>query len=94
MCIVPGGWSSWEEWTECSEYCGRGNRTRGRNCDNPTPKHGGVYCPDHNSELEDCIIKECPGKSVPLVPLNTSLVTRGLTRIELSINQLKPGNTQ
>lgn len=32
---VNGGWSVWTKWTECSRTCGKGVKSRSRECINP-----------------------------------------------------------
>ncbi|CAF5132335.1 unnamed protein product, partial [Rotaria sp. Silwood1] len=41
--LVDGGWSNWTQ-SACSSTCGVGYRIRQRNCSNPTPQYGGIYC--------------------------------------------------
>ena len=38
---MNGNWGSWSSWTINS---GAGQKTRTRQCNNPTPKNGGQHC--------------------------------------------------
>ena len=60
---VDGGWSEYGGWSDCSPKCGLegGTQTRTRNCDNPTPAHGGADCEGGQSETQSCDIDPCPG---------------------------------
>ena len=58
---VPGNWSSWGAWSNCSETCGNGTSTRTRTCDNPAPAYGGEDCVGAGSMTQDCFEKPCPG---------------------------------
>ncbi len=63
---VDGGYSEWQEWSECSLTCGGGTRHRRRLCDNPVPIQGGRMCDgadDNGVEVvsEDCNVEPCPG---------------------------------
>ena len=82
--LVNGTWRDDEEFSECSEKCGGGNRTKAKYCDNPSPSNGGMNCtcdPDNKNEIkcngtvaiiqETCNENECAGK---LFPLNTYLM--------------------
>lgn len=64
MLSVDGGYSRWTEWSECSKSCGRGYQSRDRECNSPEPSRGGKDCTDlgESSEVQDCMIVECPGK--------------------------------
>lgn len=42
--IVDGKWGAWSEPSPCSSTCGEGRQTRIRECDNPPPSSGGLYC--------------------------------------------------
>ncbi|XP_057299773.1 coadhesin-like [Hydractinia symbiolongicarpus] len=60
-CSVNGGYTDWTEWTACSISCGKGTKSRDRECTNPKPFSGGSDCnalgPAHESS--ECEI-ECP----------------------------------
>ena len=59
---VFGGWSEFEEWSECSTTCGGGTQTRTRSCTNPAPAYDGLDCQGESSETQDCNNQNCPGK--------------------------------
>ena len=62
---VDGGYTSWEDWTDCSVSCGGGIRTRNRTCTDPEPGPNGQNCLDQGlgnpEEQEDCNTLNCPG---------------------------------
>ncbi|KXJ23691.1 coadhesin [Exaiptasia diaphana] len=57
---VDGGWSKWSDWTSCSKSCGKGQTSRERVCNNPTPKGNGKPCEGASFETVQCHIMECP----------------------------------
>ena len=59
---VDGGWSGYDEWTECTETCGTGTQTRTRTCTNPAPLYGGADCTGTAEETQDCNTQLCLGK--------------------------------
>ncbi|CAC5380612.1 Coadhesin,Thrombospondin-1,Mucin-like protein,Hemicentin-1,Thrombospondin-2 [Mytilus coruscus] len=59
-CPVNGRWSTWQRWTACSSSCGVGFQTRIRQCNNPTPQSGGVYCYGSPSQTKKCNTVSCP----------------------------------
>ena len=59
---VHGRWSAWDDWSECSVSCGRGNMRRLRHCNSPLPRHGGRWCPGSNIEHGTCRKQPCPGE--------------------------------
>ena len=59
---VDGGWSSYGEWSECTETCGTGTQTRTRTCTNPAPLYGGADCTGTAEETQDCNTHHCPSK--------------------------------
>ncbi|XP_071986554.1 A disintegrin and metalloproteinase with thrombospondin motifs 14 isoform X2 [Engystomops pustulosus] len=56
-----GGWSSWSRFGSCSRTCGGGVRSRGRQCNNPTPAYGGRDCPGATYEYQMCNTEDCRG---------------------------------
>ncbi|XP_060563195.1 semaphorin-5A-like [Ruditapes philippinarum] len=53
-CPVNGGWSQWTYFGACSVTSGTGHMTRSRQCNNPTPVHGGHDCVGVSSESASC----------------------------------------
>ena len=53
-CAIPGNWSPWSEWDECSGKCGPGTETRYRSCTNPLPQFGGPPCEGFSEETRYC----------------------------------------
>ncbi|XP_078665860.1 SCO-spondin-like [Branchiostoma floridae x Branchiostoma belcheri] len=66
-CPIDGGWSEWVEG-ECSVTCGVGEKTRTRNCNNPSPAHGGAECTleDGTTGLEETKIISCDEGPCPI----------------------------
>ena len=60
---VDGGYTSWEDWLDCSFSCGGGKRRRFRKCTNPVPQYGGKDCSSlgPSVETDDCNTNLCPG---------------------------------
>ena len=56
----PIYWSEWTNWSGCSEYCGDGERTRTRICQNETPLIG---CDGNGTHVETCNEGYCEGGS-------------------------------
>lgn len=53
-CAINGGWSFWSPWTDCSAECGIGKKSRVRECTNPVPLFGGMFCQGLNKEIIEC----------------------------------------
>ncbi|WAR16331.1 ANGP1-like protein, partial [Mya arenaria] len=52
-------WSDWSAWSDCSQSCGKGKRSRYRSCDVLPPFTDGV-CIGNDTDTEECVIQECP----------------------------------
>ena len=61
-CPLDGNYSSWTEFSLCSQTCGRGKKTRKRSCTNPEPLHGGKNCTvyGNTTEFVFCNVQPCP----------------------------------
>lgn len=60
---VDGGFSMWSSFGDCSKTCGGGLHTRTRQCNNPSPQHGGVDCVGKKEESQLCNTEGCPGNN-------------------------------
>jgi hypothetical protein len=49
----------WSMWSECSETCDNGTRSRRRSCTNPAPRQGGEICYGLREMIETCVNEEC-----------------------------------
>lgn len=59
-CPIDGGYSQWAQFTLCTKSCGLGEKYRGRQCNNPEPKYGGVNCSRLGSRYESASCNEQP----------------------------------
>jgi Thrombospondin type 1 domain len=57
---VDGGWGNWSDWGPCSRPCGAGVSMQTRECDHPTPVHGGSFCIGERARYKTCNIDPCP----------------------------------
>ncbi|CAG0917323.1 unnamed protein product [Notodromas monacha] len=51
-------------WGDCSRNCGGGIKRSIRQCDSPTPKHGGKYCVGRRVRYQSCATEDCPDGTV------------------------------
>ncbi|KAF1567528.1 Adhesion G protein-coupled receptor B2, partial [Eudyptes schlegeli] len=56
-CPVHGAWEEWSPWSLCSVTCGRGARTRTRQC--VAPQRGGKACEGPELQAKPCNIASC-----------------------------------
>ncbi|KAK2185175.1 hypothetical protein NP493_244g03029 [Ridgeia piscesae] len=54
-CTNNGGWTTWSEWSTCSQSCGIAVRSRHRSCGNPEPQFGGRTCVGSNIDTQYCL---------------------------------------
>ncbi|OQV13036.1 putative Hemicentin-1 [Hypsibius exemplaris] len=66
-CKTSGGWSAWNEWSPCSEPCGRGVRYQDRTCEDPAPTGGGAACSGPGTKVGFCFEKPCTDKAASQV---------------------------
>lgn len=63
LSAVPGGYSDWSNWEECTVTCGGGVQKRLRTCTNPPPSDGGPTCIEQNlgpaEETQGCNTRDC-----------------------------------
>ena len=59
--LVDGGWSDWQNVTNCSTTCGKGVITQQRTCTQPSPSCDGRECSGINITGISCSNKCCPG---------------------------------
>ena len=68
--VVPGVYTPWGDWEECSVTCGLGSQSRSRSCTNPSPEHGGPTCLEQGlgeaTEDQACDAGPCPGNGFTL----------------------------
>ncbi|XP_054731026.1 A disintegrin and metalloproteinase with thrombospondin motifs 12 [Anastrepha obliqua] len=57
---VNGSWGEWSEWSECSRACGGGVSTQKRECNNPVPANGGLFCIGERKRYKICNHEPCP----------------------------------
>uniref|UniRef100_A0A182JAX5 Uncharacterized protein n=1 Tax=Anopheles atroparvus TaxID=41427 RepID=A0A182JAX5_ANOAO len=57
---VDGGWGDWSSWSDCSRSCGVGIAKQTRECDHPSPAHGGTFCIGERARYKTCHVQTCP----------------------------------
>ncbi len=53
VCPTDGSWSTWGNWSTCSSTCVGGRQYRYRNCSDPAPSNGGLYCIGSAVDVDD-----------------------------------------
>uniref|UniRef100_A0A915PU21 Peptidase M12B domain-containing protein n=1 Tax=Setaria digitata TaxID=48799 RepID=A0A915PU21_9BILA len=51
---IDGAWTTWSEWSQCSDPCINGYQSRTRFCSNPRALNGGSPCLGSDFELAPC----------------------------------------
>ena len=52
-------WSGWNDWSVCSQSCGRGTQFRQRACTNHNNETSG-FCKGKKEQIDECILGGCP----------------------------------
>ena len=67
LALVPGGYTPWGDWEECSVTCGAGSQSRSRSSTDPSPEHGGTTFLEQGlgeaTEDQACDAGPCPGNN-------------------------------
>ncbi|KAK1787800.1 hypothetical protein P4O66_016285 [Electrophorus voltai] len=58
---VDGSWGAWGPWGSCSRTCHGGVEFSRRECTDPVPQNGGLYCVGQRVKYQSCNIVPCPG---------------------------------
>lgn len=64
--LVHGGYSVWDDWSNCTAPCGGGEQVRSRTCTNPVPEFGGNDCTlmGESYEKRKCNDAPCPSREI------------------------------
>eukprot|EP00121_Abeoforma_whisleri_P016368 Awhi_evm1s15025 len=81
--LVNDAWTSWGDYTECSNTCKKGTQTRTRSCTNPAPAHGVLQCDGAAEETVSCNTQSCPVTALVPTQMPTA---RGLNINECTTN--------
>ncbi|XP_052280866.1 SCO-spondin-like [Dreissena polymorpha] len=54
-CPIPGAWTEWSPWDNCTAVCGSGMQNRFRECSAPLPQYGGPDCTGPPIESRECV---------------------------------------
>ncbi|XP_039962341.1 A disintegrin and metalloproteinase with thrombospondin motifs 6 isoform X3 [Bactrocera tryoni] len=57
---INGSWGAWSKWSDCSRTCGGGVSTQKRECNNPVPANGGLFCIGERKRYKICNHQPCP----------------------------------
>eukprot|EP00118_Oscarella_pearsei_P014090 m.118685 g.118685 ORF g.118685 m.118685 type:complete len:1118 (+) comp37656_c0_seq3:1840-5193(+) len=52
--LKHGNWSEWSDYRECTHTCGTGVQASVRECNNPLPQGGGLYCSGRSVRYRLC----------------------------------------
>ena len=62
LIATNGVWGSWTPYSSCSKSCGKGYKSRVRECNKPPPLGGGKPCVGHAKETVNCNKDSCSCK--------------------------------
>ncbi|XP_077863803.1 SCO-spondin-like [Saccoglossus kowalevskii] len=58
-CPIPGQWTPWSPWRQCTKSCETGLKMRFRSCTANRPANGGVACPGKPIDMFGCNVLPC-----------------------------------
>ncbi|XP_067642370.1 A disintegrin and metalloproteinase with thrombospondin motifs 12 isoform X2 [Eurosta solidaginis] len=61
---INGSWGEWSEWSDCSRTCGGGVSIQKRECNNPVPANGGLFCIGERKRYKICNHEQCPAGEI------------------------------
>ena len=67
LVAVSGGWSTWSNWTECSQTCDNSTQSRERICNTPSSNHLSNGCHGNHTQVEQCYGPPCPSEFIKLI---------------------------
>ncbi|XP_052252389.1 uncharacterized protein LOC127859038 [Dreissena polymorpha] len=81
---VDGQWGDWNSWSACTNC----NQTRSRQCNNPSPEHGGKGCVGNASQTQECgicLAHDCSGLQIIDSTLHSGVYTINTPRTHTKI---------
>ncbi|XP_053385398.1 semaphorin-5B-like [Mercenaria mercenaria] len=87
-----GEWSTWGDWSTCSESCGGGTQSRNRSCTDPAPSKFGKQCLGSSEQITLCNKQQCPDANVAFTATNIDNSTYGESGIRFPNVLVNIGN--